>query len=132
LAADASLLVRAIRACDRTRSPASADQRLFALYLPQAELTVHACVHSAATSERATLVEALDRLHPQADRRLPSDERAPDLPRAAVHERRQMADPGFTRASNVLPPNLADSFLAMRSLGPRAAADPLLTFAMPE
>jgi hypothetical protein len=64
VAADASVLMPAIRACDRTRSPASADQRLFALYLPQAELTLHACLHSAATSERAMLVEALDKLHP--------------------------------------------------------------------
>lgn len=64
VAADASVLMPAIRNCHRTRSPASADQRLFALYLPQAELTLHACVHSAATSERAMLVEALDKLHP--------------------------------------------------------------------
>lgn len=64
VAADASVLMPAIRNCHRTRSPASADQRLFALYLPQAELTLHACVHSAATSERAMLVEALDKLRP--------------------------------------------------------------------
>jgi imidazolonepropionase-like amidohydrolase len=48
VAADASVLMPAIRNCHRTRSPASADQRLFALSLPQAELTLHACVHSAA------------------------------------------------------------------------------------
>lgn len=62
VAADASVLMPAIRHCHRTRSPASAEQRLFALYLPQAELTLHAEVHSAATSERAMLVEALDKL----------------------------------------------------------------------
>jgi hypothetical protein len=64
VAADASVLMPAIRNCHRTRSPASADQRLFALYLPQAELTLHACVHGAATSERAMLMEALDKLRP--------------------------------------------------------------------
>ena len=64
VAADASVLMPAIRACHRTRSPAGADQRLFALYLPQAELTLHAGVHSAATAERAMLVEALDKLNP--------------------------------------------------------------------
>ena len=64
VAADASVLMPAIRACHRTRSPASADQRLFALYLPAAELTLHASVHSAATSERAMLMEALDQLRP--------------------------------------------------------------------
>jgi len=64
VAADASVLMPAIRACHRTRSPASADQRLFSLYLPAAELTLHASVHSAATSERAMLMEALDILGP--------------------------------------------------------------------
>lgn len=64
VAADASVLMPAIRACHRVRSPASADQRLFALYLPGAELTLHACVHGAAESERAMLVEALDKLGP--------------------------------------------------------------------
>jgi Transposase DDE domain len=64
VAADASVLMPAIRPCHRTRSQASVDQRLFALYLPQAELTLHACVHSASTSERAMLVEALDKLQP--------------------------------------------------------------------
>ena len=64
VAADASVLMPAIRACHRTRSPASADQRLFALYLPAAELTLHAGVHSAATPERAMLMEALDQLRP--------------------------------------------------------------------
>jgi Transposase DDE domain len=64
VAADASVLMPAIRRCHRTRSQASADQRLFALYLPQAEITLHACVHSASTSERAMLIEALDKLQP--------------------------------------------------------------------
>jgi hypothetical protein len=63
VAADASVLMPALRACHRTRT-ASADQRLFALYLPGAELTLHASVHSALESERAMLVEALDKLGP--------------------------------------------------------------------
>ncbi len=42
----------------------AADQRLFALFLPGAELTLHARVHSAAESERAMLVEALSHLGP--------------------------------------------------------------------
>lgn len=64
VAADASLLMPAVRACHRTASAACADQRLFALYLPGAELTLHAAVHSAAESERAMLMQALDKLHP--------------------------------------------------------------------
>jgi hypothetical protein len=64
VAADASVLMPAIRACHRTRSLASGDQRLFALYLPGAELTLHARVHDAVESERAMLVAALDRLGP--------------------------------------------------------------------
>lgn len=64
VAADASVLMPAVRACHRTRSPASANQRLFALYLPQAELTLHASVHSDAVPERAMLIEALDTLGP--------------------------------------------------------------------
>jgi len=63
VAADASVLMPALRACHRTRT-ASADQRLFALYLPGAELTLHASVHSALESERAMLVEALHKLAP--------------------------------------------------------------------
>jgi hypothetical protein len=64
VAADASVLMPAIRKCHRTRFAASGDQRLFALYLPDAELTLHAGVHSADTSERAMLMQALDCLGP--------------------------------------------------------------------
>ncbi len=39
-------------------------QRLFALYLPGAELPLHAGVHSASESERAMLANALDVLKP--------------------------------------------------------------------
>lgn len=64
VAADASVLMPAIRRCTRTRGLAAADQRLFALYLPGAELTLHAAVHSACESERAMLANALDVLRP--------------------------------------------------------------------
>lgn len=64
VAADASVLMPAIRKCHRTRSAASGDQRLFALYLPDSELTLHASVHSADTSERAMLMQALECLGP--------------------------------------------------------------------
>lgn len=64
VAADGSVLMPAVRACHRTRSAASADQRLFALYLPGAELTLHASVYAAEGSERQMLVEALDLLGP--------------------------------------------------------------------
>jgi hypothetical protein len=52
VAAHASVLMPAIRKCHRTRLAASGDQRLFSLYLPDSELTLHASVHSADTSER--------------------------------------------------------------------------------
>ena len=64
VAADASVLMPALRRCHLSRSAAGADQRLFALYLPAAELTLHAAVHSGAESERAMLVQALDKLAP--------------------------------------------------------------------
>jgi len=54
----------AVRRSLRTRSAAAADQRLFALFLPGAELTLHASVHSALVGERSMLVEALDLLGP--------------------------------------------------------------------
>ena len=64
VAADASVLTPAIRKCHRTRFAASGDQRLFALYLPDSELTLHASVHGADTAERAMLMQALDCLGP--------------------------------------------------------------------
>jgi len=64
VAADASVLIPAIRQCRRTKGLAAADQRLFALYLPGAELTLHAAVHSASEAERAMLANALDKLGP--------------------------------------------------------------------
>ena len=64
VAADASVLMPALRPCLKVRCAASTDQRLFALYLPGAELTLHASVHSAKVSERAMLMEALAALGP--------------------------------------------------------------------
>ena len=64
VAADASVLMPAIRRCPRTRGLAQADQRLFALYLPGAELTLHAEVCCANESERSMLANALDKLGP--------------------------------------------------------------------
>ena len=64
VAADASVLMPAVRPCLLSRSAADPDQRLFALYLPGAELTLHASVHSSLVAERNMLVEALDSLGP--------------------------------------------------------------------
>ena len=64
VAADASVLMPAVRPCLLKRSAASPDQRLFALYLPGAELTLHASVHSQLVGERSMLMEALDLLGP--------------------------------------------------------------------
>lgn len=64
VAGDASVLMPALRPCLLKRSAAAADQRLFALYLPGAELTLHASVHSALVAERSMLMEALDQLGP--------------------------------------------------------------------
>ena len=64
VAADASVLMPAIRKSHRTRFAASGDQRLFALYLPDSEFTLHASVHSADTSEQAMLMQALECLGP--------------------------------------------------------------------
>ena len=64
VAGDASLLKPSVRPCLLTRSAAGPEQRLFALYLPGAELTLHASVHSRLVGERSMLAEALDRLGP--------------------------------------------------------------------
>ena len=53
----------ALRACYRVRM-ASADQRLFAPYLPGAELCLHARVYGAQVPERQMLFEALEQLGP--------------------------------------------------------------------
>lgn len=64
VAADTSVLIAAIRKCLGKRSAASRDQRLFALYLPDSELTLHASVHRADTSEQAMLMQSLACLGP--------------------------------------------------------------------
>ena len=64
VAADASVLMPAVRPCLLSRSAAEPDQRLFALFLPGPELTLHASVHSSLVAERSMLVEALDLLGP--------------------------------------------------------------------
>jgi Transposase DDE domain len=64
VAGDGSVLMPALRPCLKVRSQAHADQRLFALFLPGAELTLRASVYSAQGSERQMLVEALDHLGP--------------------------------------------------------------------
>ena len=64
VAADASVLMPAVRPCLLKRSAADPDQRLFALYLPGAELILHASVHSHLVGERSMLMESLDSLGP--------------------------------------------------------------------
>jgi hypothetical protein len=64
VAADASVLMPAVRACLLDRSRAAPDQRLFALYLPGAELTLHAGVHRPQVAERNILIETLEMLGP--------------------------------------------------------------------
>ena len=64
VAADASVLMPAVRPCLLSRSAAEPDQRLFALFLPGPELTLHASVHSSLVAECSMLVEALDLLGP--------------------------------------------------------------------
>ena len=64
VAGDASVMLPAVRVCRLRRGTVAGEQRLFALYLPGAELTLHASLHSAALAERSMLVEALDTLGP--------------------------------------------------------------------
>lgn len=63
VAADASVLMPALRARYPVRM-ASADQRLFALYLPGAELCLHARLYGAQVPERQMLFYALEQLGP--------------------------------------------------------------------
>jgi hypothetical protein len=64
LAGDASVLMPAVRPCHLKRSAGAPDQCLFVLYLPGAELTLHASVHTASVGERSMLMEVLDQLGP--------------------------------------------------------------------
>ena len=66
MAADASVLMPAIRRCPRTQGLAQADQRQFALYLPGTELTLHAEVCPATEPERSMLANALHKLGPSS------------------------------------------------------------------
>ena len=61
---DTSVLMPAVRPCLLKRSAAEPEQRLFALYLPGAELILHASVYSVLVGERSLLIEALDCLGP--------------------------------------------------------------------
>ena len=63
VAGDGSVLSPALRRCHTTRASMAADNRLFALFLPGAELLLHAEVSSYADSERAQLMRALDSLN---------------------------------------------------------------------
>jgi hypothetical protein len=64
VAADASVLMPAVRPCHTRRFAARPDQRLFSLYLPAAQFTLHACVYGPEVPERQMLFEALDTLGP--------------------------------------------------------------------
>lgn len=63
VAADASRL----RVSTRSNAPLPADHYAFALFLPGAELTLHASLHPADGSERQMLFEALDELDAGSD-----------------------------------------------------------------
>lgn len=63
VAADGSRL----QVSTRRGADLQADHYAFALYLPGAELTLHASLHAADGSERQMLFEALDVIQPQTD-----------------------------------------------------------------
>ena len=64
VAADASVLMPAIRPCHTLRRLAGATQQLFSLLLPGVDLTLHASVHGPEVAERQMLFEALEHLGP--------------------------------------------------------------------
>ena len=64
VAADASVLMPAIRPCHTLRRLAGAKQQLFSLLLPGVDLTLHASVHGPEVAERQMLFEALEHLGP--------------------------------------------------------------------
>ena len=65
VAADTSVFFPTVRACPNLKGfTASPNQRLFSLFLPGAELTLHARLHGEHTSERQMLFEALAQLGP--------------------------------------------------------------------
>jgi len=56
-----------LQVATRAGADLQADHYAFALYLPGAELTLHASLHAADGSERQMLFEALDVVQPQTD-----------------------------------------------------------------
>jgi len=62
VAADASVLMPAVRPCRTLRRLAGPSQFLFSLLLPGADLTLHASVHGPEVAERQMLFEALEHL----------------------------------------------------------------------
>jgi hypothetical protein len=129
VAADASVLRPAVRACHRVRGGvAGSDQRLFALYLPAAELTLHASVHAAAVSERAMLMEALPMLSERdllvLDRGYPAAWLCERLSHAGRHfVMRCDGDSGFAVVQQFMRSGEAERWVSLPAPKPREVAD---------
>lgn len=67
VAGDGSVLSPALRRCHVKRAAIEPNHRLFALFLPGAELLLHAEISSYQEAERAQLMRSLDRLNPDHD-----------------------------------------------------------------
>lgn len=128
VAGDASALMPAMRACHRTRGLAEPDQRLFALDLPAAELTLHAAVHSASVCERSLLVQALDCL--EANDLLVLDRGYPAAWLAALLDQRGQRfvmrcdnEGGFSVVREFMRSSVAPRMVQLPAPGARDAAD---------
>ena len=109
----------------RTGADLQADHYAFALYLPGAELTLHASLHAADGSERQMLFEALDVVQPQTDllvldRGYPGNALAAALTQTQRHFCWRVDATGWTCVRQFLHGHQAEAIV---TLAPPSAAD---------
>ncbi len=109
----------------RAGADLQADHYAFALYLPGAELTLHASLHAADGSERQMLFEALDVVQPQTDllvldRGYPSNALAAALTQTQRHFCWRVDATGWACVRQFLHSGQTD---ALVTLAPPSAAD---------
>lgn len=109
----------------RVGADLQADHYAFALYLPGAELTLHASLHAADGSERQMLFEALDVVQPQTDllvldRGYPGNALAAALTQTKRHFCWRVDATGWTCVRQFLHGHQAEAIV---TLAPPSAAD---------
>lgn len=126
VAADASSLRFALRACHRSRT-AAVEQIAFALFLPGAELTLAASLHTPRENERQMLFEHLDRLRDDdlllLDRGYPSRWLAAALNQRGIRFCMRVDASGFACVRQFLASNLAEQSVTLDAPSARDTRD---------